>query len=192
MIIICEGVDKAGKSTIISDLENFFEGKAIVMKLSQKPVDGSALELVKVRTAYAELFHQARLLSEKGHTVIFDRSYPSELVYSTKRGYEAFENHDWDHFDESLKDLVDKEEILLIYCSAEDETIKQRFVSDREEFMSPLEIPVFKERYEKFLTKTILPYTRIDSMQDRLANLITIQNLLNKQDEHSGSQGRLF
>ena len=48
--------------------------------------------------------------------------------------------------------------------------------------MEPQEIPLFKERYEEFLNKTILPYIRIDSLKDRLANLVTIQNLLDKKE----------
>jgi len=196
MIIIIEGIDKAGKSTIVKDLEDLFENKAIVLKLSQKPKDGSPDELLKVKVAYRELFEQARMMNEKGMKVIFDRSYPSELVYSIKRGYDALKNQEWWEFDESLKDLVDKKEILLIYCSTEDQIIETRFKTDNETFMEPQEIPLFKERYEEFLSKTILPYIRIDSLKDRLANLVTIQNLLDKKevqkDEHFRNQGRLF
>lgn len=190
MILIIEGIDKSGKSTVLRDIKESIEDKTITFKLSQKPLDNSLQEREKVKVAYTELFNQAKKLSEEGYTILFDRAYPSELIYSKKRGYDAFEDTFWWNLDKELGSL---EKILLIYCSVSSDITKERFKFCNEEFMTEEEINDFKERYERFLNLTQIPFIRIDSMQDRLSNVLTIRNfIISKTDEHPRYQSRLL
>lgn len=174
MILIIEGIDKAGKSSVISDIRDL-QKDAIVFKLANKPKDGSIEQLNRVYVAYVELFAQAVRLSNEGRLIIFDRAYPSEMVYSVKRGYDALlDSPKWRKFDKVLSN----EHALVIYCYAPKEIIEKRFETDKEEFMSVKEIDEFTTRYEHFLGITELPYIKVDSTKDRAANITTIRQLL--------------
>jgi thymidylate kinase len=180
MMILVEGIDKAGKSTIVKDLDELFEKKAIILKLSQKPKDNSHDEIMKAKVAYSELFYQAKQLSEKGQIVIFDRAYPSEMVYSIKRGYDAMKDSFWWNFDEDLSHMSNDNELILIYCSTDPMILAERFVSKGEQFAKQEEIPTLLERYENFLAYTKVSFIRVDSMRDRLANIVTIKDLIKR------------
>ena len=174
MIIIVEGLDKSGKSTIVNDLvesqKNFYNQTPVVFKLSSKPIDGSPEEQRKVLCRYEELFAQAVKLHDQGHVVIFDRAYPSEMVYSIKRGYDSLNDFKWLEFDKKIGNL---EEVFvnLIYCEAPRELLIERFKSDKEEFTTVKEIDTLIERYESFLDCTSLKPIRISSTESRIDNL---------------------
>lgn len=169
MILILEGLDKSGKSSMTSDLLSFFY-RAVTFKLFNKPTSLAPEELVKIKTAYSELFAQAKRLNNK-HTVIFDRAYPSELVYSIKRGYDAFDDPDWWALDERLSRLPN---LFIIYCSAPDDVVAKRLITEKEEYMTAEEIPVLRSRYEQFVERTKIPVLGVDSTQPRDKNLASI------------------
>lgn len=181
MIIILEGIDCSGKSTIIKDLVESRlrqHQEPIVFKLSQKPQDNSEKEQEKVKTIYIELFKQAKRLNNN-KIVIFDRAHPSEMVYSVKRGYDAMQDNFWWEFDRSLgKRALDKINILLIYCFAPDDVVRERMKTDKEEFMKEDELELLKTRYQTFLSKTHLPYIEVDTTKDRVANIATVKKIL--------------
>lgn len=165
MIFIIEGIDKSGKSTVIKDLIKEFDG-AVVFKLYNKPKNSSEREREKVWIAYTELFHQATILAEEGKTVIFDRAYPSELVYSVKRGYDAFYNNDWWKMDEGLVEAV-----TLVYCEAPVEVLKKRFVDTQETDLDFNELEKILERYNKFIETTKLDTIVLDTTKGRKDNM---------------------
>jgi len=171
MIIVVEGLDKTGKSTIIQDLTSLHSG-AVVFKLSQKPFDNSEKEIQKVKTSYVELFNQARKLSKKGFVVIFDRAYPSELVYSIKRGYDAFSDPFWIQLDHDLAN-----DISILYCTAKKETIVKRFLEQKEDYAKEEEISLLLERYQKFISMTLVPVTTIDTDLPRETNYQQLSDL---------------
>ena len=95
MNIIIEGIDKAGKSTIAADIrEALYPANPVTFKLTQKPQQGNFFSQEAVITLYKEMFGQTRHAQNADHLFIFDRSYPSEMVYSIKRGYDALSNKD--------------------------------------------------------------------------------------------------
>ena len=164
MVYILCGIDKSGKSTVIQDLKDLLPG-AVVFKIKNKPKDGSPDERAKVQYIYDELFHQA-LQNSQDVPVIFDRAYPSELVYSKiNRGYDAFYVVDWWRLDESLKDAA-----RLIYCSAPDDVLVQRFNETGDKDLTSNQFKEVLERYEMFLEKTSLPVLRLDTTKSREEN----------------------
>lgn len=174
MIVIFEGIDKSGKSTVLQDLVGRIRSDhvwPIVYKLENKPRDNSEFERNKVWIAYSELFAQAVRQSPM-QTVIFDRAYPSELVHSPRRGYDAFYLPRWWGLDESLRDIA-----KIVYCSAPLDVIKERFVLTNEKDPSD-DLEEIIERYEMFLERTSLPVLRVDTTQSRVTNLDKIDEYL--------------
>lgn len=173
MNIILEGCDKSGKSTLIRDIvTSMLPEIPVVFKLSQKPKDDSPMEREKVIAAYKEMFHQAE--NNPNHVFIFDRAYPTEMVYSIKRGYDALSEPELLKLDTKLADG----NTLLIYCEADPDVIAKRFLTDNEEFAKIEDIERLLERYNIFLTKTKLPYIRINSLTDRFQNLAAVRKFL--------------
>lgn len=165
MIYIVEGIDKAGKSTVIEDLKRLLPD-AVVFKLKNKPTGGSAEEREKVLLCYDELFHQALENHEKV-PVIFDRAYPSEIVYSKiNRGYDAFYVIDWWRLDDKLKDVA-----KFIYCFAPENVLVERFKQHKEKDLTQDQFEEVLERYDMFLGKTTLRVLPLDTTKTREQNL---------------------
>lgn len=178
MNIIIEGIDKAGKSTIAADIrEALYPVNPITFKLTQKPQQDNFFSQEAVITLYKEMFGQTRHPQNAEHLFIFDRSYPSEMVYSIKRGYDALSNKDLLELDAKLGE---EHNTLLIYCEADAKTISKRFKSEKEEYLTDEDIEQILERYNIFLMKTKLPFIKINSLTDRGANLAAVRKFLNR------------
>ncbi len=169
MIYIVEGADKSGKSTLIKAFTEQ-HARSLVLKLSSdfKPKYGDKEELHNLSVAYNELFNQARALSyDQGFDVIFDRAYPSEIVYSIKRDYDAFKHNHWWELD---RGLAASGFCKLIYCSVPDEINKDRMQTEKEEYLKQDELTLIKARYKEFLAKTKLTVIELDTTQDPQLN----------------------
>lgn len=179
MIIILEGIDKSGKTSVIQDLEKDVLVNSIVWKVHNKPKTGNRRDQDKIWTAYSELFHQA-LATHKKINVVFDRSYPSELVYSqVKRRYDAFYDLRWWELDKSLKD-----DVVLIYCYAPEEELKKRFFLTGEKHLTESEFPKILGRYDWFLQRTKLPTLKLDTTKSRSENIAEMQKFINEYQRH--------
>lgn len=176
MNIIVEGIDKAGKSTIANDIrESLYPTIPITLKLSRKPQDGSFFEQNIVGVIYSEIFAEVNNVLNDKHIFLFDRAYPSEMVYSVKRGYDAMKSETFVDLDYRLGQ---ENKTLLVYCEATPEVIAKRFKADREEYLTEADIAKTLERYEEFLAMTSLPFIRINSLTDRGANIVAVREFL--------------
>lgn len=172
MILILEGIDKAGKSTVIKDISEKILPNSLVWKFKNKPINSQRDEVNKCFIGYDELFHQA-VASHKKVPIVFDRAYPSELVYSIKRQYDAFfDLRFWD-LDKRLKD-----DAKIVYCHAPDEVLKKRFEETGETDLKYSEFPRILERYEQFLSKTAIPVLRVDTTKSREENIEAIKRFI--------------
>lgn len=177
MNIIIEGCDKAGKSTICEDIRiALSSAKPVVIKLS-KTSNGENFESRDViARLYLELFALAQSPLNEDNLFLFDRSYPSELVYSeVKRGYDAMLDTRYLSIDHAL---ADDQRTLLVYCETDIDVLKYRFKKDGEKYLNESEIEQILGRYEKFLKWTSLPFIRINSQTDRAENLATVRKFL--------------
>jgi thymidylate kinase len=182
--IICEGIDKSGKSTIANDIrESLYPVVPVTFKLSQKPNEKEFFTREMVIKIYLEMFAQAHIPMNEKHIFLFDRSYPSEMAYSFLRGYDAMEN-------EKLWDLDNylgvQGKTLLIYCEVDPEVSAKRFKELKEEYAREKDILTLRDRYETFLKRTRLPYIRINSLTDRGANLAVVRKFI-REHESFGS-----
>lgn len=175
MNIILEGIDKAGKSTVVADLREYLFADSVYVKLTQKPADDSFFERDMVVRIYQELFGQTRWPMNRDLTYLFDRSFPSEMVYSWKRGYDALSDERLLALDSQL---AEEGNTKLIYCYADADTIAKRFATDKEEYLITDDITRTLERYEIFLQKTKLPFIKVSSLDSREGNLEKVKEFL--------------
>ena len=178
MNIIVEGCDKSGKSTICNDIrEVLYPISPVTIKMTSKPSKDNFFSQQMIVKLYQEIFGQTFYEWNKNHIFLFDRAYPSELVYSIKRGYEAMENEDLKALDMRLGDRKDT---LLVYCEVDAETLKKRFKSEKEEYLTEAEIERTLARYEQFLQMTHLPFIRVNSLTDRGENITVVRKFIHE------------
>lgn len=161
MIFIIEGIDKAGKSTLINELAREYPG--IVMKIVDRPRNSAYQEREKIKNYYTVVMNT--LVLNKGKNFILDRYYPSEICYSPKRGYEAKEDPFFLILEKDLKRKFGND-ILFVFCNPGQDEIGKRFGKEPDDHVSLDEALEILERYEEFFDKTILNKIMVDSRKD--------------------------
>ena len=118
--IIVEGPDGAGKTTLVAQLLDAFHSlQQVKLFDSSGPRDGE-----HIRCRYEEIQQMA---FPSGITPLFDRYYPSELVYGPMlRGEVALNEQFVQQLAEEIRDNG-----LMIYCRPPLETILERVGSDQ-------------------------------------------------------------
>jgi len=175
MIIIIEGCDLSGKSTVVEDLKRYYGNGAVVFKNPIKPRTKNDQENIFV--AYTVMFGMALKDEFKNKLVIFDRAYPSEMVYSkVKRNYEALNDLRWWKFDSNTA----QEDVLMVYCYAPISNLRERLKVRGDDYVKAGELEKLVERYDRFLKKTKLLYVKIKSTDTREHNLLKILDFLQK------------
>ena len=176
MILLFEGCDKAGKSTLISDFRTFYTRDGLIpvlFKNSIKPINSSDFERGKITGIYLGAYQLAQKLGD----CIFDRSHITEVVYSHRRGYDALEKFDWKEF-EAISPLL--KDAAIVYLSAPVEELKKRFDSDKEEMIEKSEISEILNRYNFYLETTSLPIIVLSSTDSREENLEKLLSFVSK------------
>lgn len=172
MILLFEGCDKAGKSTLLNDFCNYLIDKSIpfdVFKNKIKPDGKKELSIGRTMGIYLGAY---QLASQNNGITLFDRSHLTEIVYSSRRGYEALDYFEWLSFEEKQKDM------LLVYVSAPEGVLKKRFKEDDEDYISEDEIRTILNRFEIYLKTTKLPTLTLSSIDDRKMNIDALINFL--------------
>lgn len=141
MRIIIDGCDKSGKSTLIEALKNEIPS-LIGMKLLTKPWDNSDLSKQYIKKMYIRMADMTR--DQSAH-YLFDRWYPSEMVYSFKRGYNSMQDPFFWDFEKELR----KTPNLYILLNVDKKLIAKRFETDGEDFAKVTEIDRIQKRYLK-------------------------------------------
>lgn len=165
MIIITCGCDATGKTTLIEQLSK---------ELNYNIVKGSSFQITGNKTN-KELFESFTDLLETDN-VIFDRYIYSNYVYAPL--YE-----DYSVLTEEQVRFIERElkgDAIVIYLTASTETIKQRFETRGEEYVSIDEIDKIKLGYEKVLMHSDLPVytynTSIISTEEIVEDIMDILN----------------
>lgn len=172
MILLFEGVDKSGKSSLLNDFCQYLISQQInfdEFKNKIKPEGKSELSIGRTAGIYLGAY---QLASNKYYPVLFDRSHITEVVYSSRRGYEALDYFDWLSYEEKQKDM------LLVYTSAPVSVVKKRFEQDGEDYVKPEEIETILNRFDIYLKRTKLPTLKLSSIDDRTNNVSELINFL--------------
>lgn len=176
MIIILEGIDCSGKSTLLDDIyHKVYEGTSrFAFKNPWKPEGKDPFMIGRTAGIYLGAYEAAM---QSGTDVIFDRGHITELIYSAKRGYDANKYFRWDLYE------IDKLErnAVLIYMSAPASVLQERFKKEKEDYLSIADIDVILRRYEEYLEETPLRTLKLSSLDPRKLNVMKVVNFLNER-----------
>lgn len=160
MLIIVEGIDKSGKSTLIDYLSKNLNN-AFVLKIGSRPKDSSEEERKKIVDMYFKALDFYRLILQNDMSrpiLIMDRFYVSELVYAAKRGYDALDDTSMGEDMKLLKEVIEGlDSIILIYCRIDQESLIENFTKDKEDYAKVEDIKMLIERYDKYIVYLNVP-----------------------------------
>ena len=154
MRIIIEGCDKSGKSTLVEALKNEIPS-LIGLKLLTKPRDNSDTSKAYIKKMYVKM---AQMTMDPGAHYLFDRWYPSEMVYSFKRKYEAMNDPWFWSFEKELRNSP----VLYVLLDVDRKLVTERFKKDNEQFAKADEIIRIQKRYRKHFAQCQLNKLVID------------------------------
>lgn len=163
MLILFEGVDKSGKSSLLRELVKILEYPMI--KNTYKPTKYSKDFLAGV---YAGAY-QSLLSCYPSKNIFIDRSHITEVVYGRViRNYDALLTFNWHLFEQERL----RENAIIIYMSAMEETIDGRMFSEGEAYLKPNQINRITNAYHDYLSACSLPLLELSS-EDRMdANIL--------------------
>ena len=150
-IIVC-GMDCTGKTSVVERL---------VEKLNYEVRKGSSFEMVAGKTNDEILNSILDLIYDDN--VIFDRfSYCNYTYAPLYNDYAVLTEEQIRYIERELKGSA-----IIVYLTASNETIKQRFETRGEDYVTPDKITSIKLGYEKVLADAELPvYTYITDIID--------------------------
>ncbi|MEK6881305.1 MAG: hypothetical protein AABY22_16910 [Nanoarchaeota archaeon] len=151
-----EGVDKSGKSSLINYFSKLFPVQ--VWKFDRKPKDNSIEERLRIKNHYLTTLEMIKQLPNTIH--VLDRFHFSELVYSIKRGYDAYEDS-W--FFDVLEPKIKELQHLLVLCNCEKKELSERFERESDKFVSIEEIDNLLKRYKLSYENSTLNHVQVDT-----------------------------
>ena len=154
MLVIFEGSDLSGKSTIAENVAKKLPADTYLTKMCSRPKNNSEEEKDKVYKRYwniVEWYKFIYTLSEGKDTMVLDRFFPSEAVYSFKRDYDAMEDKRILELDSYIDTTFNA---IIVYCEPSMEVLKKRYILRGDDFAFIDDLPKIRERYETFLSYT--------------------------------------
>lgn len=159
-IIILEGHDRAGKTTICNALKRatgyqLFKNNSQLNRFASKAFHD---------TIFIEAEYVTQMLRQcefAGGGIIFDRSIPSEYVYSAVYGRSS-DGSLIDHYDDVLATLGAD----IIYCYKDlNDQFKAKFADEVVDFSVLANI---QEAYERYLSSTRCRYLKLNTSDENL------------------------
>lgn len=143
MVIVIEGENKCGKSTLARHIVSLgFK----YIKVSQPGPQGAFKE-------YSDILKTL----EKGGDYVLDRFYVGEQVYGPiYRGSSSLTGEQIIEIERRLSKI----NTVLVYCYDSEKNIAKRFIKDGEEFADVSKIGKALELFEKEIKRSILPVYR--------------------------------
>ena len=166
MVFLFEGLDKAGKSTLIRNFQDLSH-----INVFKNPIKPTKTEYSKgfINGLYTGAYLAAKLSNED---LIFDRSHITELAYAeVKRKYKPEVDY-WKEWEEKNSHWV-----IVVYIDAPLDLIKARFETDKEEYVKPSQIKSIAKKYEKYFQDPKLRMVYIDGSvtQQRMLDQLVSQ-----------------
>jgi len=182
MLIIIEGVDCSGKTTLINEMMRRAHN-AFHIRRSDVPKSAEKTEVSRLKRSYKvikEIYCRV-IKPNQGHLVV-ERFYPSELVYSgIKRGYEAFEDKFYSCFEKELLESLG-DDIVVIHVFQEAKIIKERLKFRGDDYVTEEEVGKLSMRYIDFLNWTQLNAYSIPGNNTGIESAINYINSLCNND----------
>ncbi len=156
IVVIIEGVDCSGKTTLIEHLRKVIRG--LFWKVTDIPKIGIDADREKIKKYYWAML----AIMEHYSTInwIIDRFFPSELVYSkVKRQYEASDDLEFGDIERELK----TRKHLVVYCDPGLETVVERLGTRGDDYIVSGELKELYERYDDMYEKLTLNKMRVNT-----------------------------
>jgi len=180
MNIVFEGVDKAGKTSLINEFvrRRFSEGEEWYPVKFSNPVISKRIQEKWVHDVRVEPIMQAETLSEYFGTfklmkaarlnhLLFDRFFLGEFIYCNLRGYRYIKSEEG-YWIDIFNKLMRETDTILIYVKASKDTIIKRMRQDGGDvFTNEERVEEILVAYERILRETNIPCFIIDT--DNLA-----------------------
>lgn len=159
--LVFEGVDGAGKSSLIRKINELTQ-----VPYTHNDKNGSHDEGMVASYDYIEKMRNM-------DSCMIDRLvHTGEMVYAPiYRGYDGY-----DYMEDLEEKMLEEFDILMVYVTANKKIIKERLESRGEDYIDLEDIEKIKNNYEKFLSKTKIPYIRFDTSYSPLD--MNVENLL--------------
>lgn len=163
MLIILEGIDCSGKDwladRLLKAIPNCFS-----LKHGMRPKNKAERDMTSIQASYNIMLKTyIEVIDMEGGNCLFNRFYPSELVYSgAMRNYDAF-LPPYSDFYNNLERRVCQIPHFLVYVDASEEVITERMVARGDEHITIKDISKLAGRYTKFLNQTQLNTIRVVS-----------------------------
>lgn len=152
MIILVEGVDKTGKTTLSNELATItgFEYR------KHSTMHSSLDALVAAKNV------MNGLSTKKNY--VFDRFYfPSDLIYGPIVGGYSHSKYVMNEYHTQVLPLMQEHGIVMIHCTASDKVLAERFIRDEEEYATVDQILQLAAGYRKFVSECRFRYFTLDS-----------------------------
>jgi thymidylate kinase len=183
MLVIFEGVDKVGKTFLIDNVKQHISDASGIKTMYWKFPD--RVQLAKSSRAGADLVYghflaTANILMSKEYTNcvhLLDRFFPSQLVYGQLRDIGVSEEVRKMYL-QLETDIADKN-VLLVYVYAKEETLKERFESEPDDYITYADVKKLQEWYAEYLKTTKLEVIKVQSSQAKEVSEL-IQKLYTK------------
>lgn len=168
MNLIFEGIDKAGKSTLIHEITKqlirrgyfVYNHKNAVKPDSDLTIWNHGRCLGKLSGIYLGMYQLANHISFRKTFHLFDRGHITEIVYGkVKRHYNVLNYINWPDYEEKYL----KDNTLVIYCTASYSDIEKRFLSDNEDKTKIEEVAEIMDQYDKYFEKSKLRRLEVSS-----------------------------
>lgn len=155
MLIIVEGIDKAGKSTFIKKLSKKL-GIPPFRKFHPDSVSKSEFHAYFKGVGFA----LAQLSDIFDFSAIVDRSFISDWVYSNQKT-NVYEFQIWQEWEEYLG-----ENTFIVFVEVSPSTFQDRITAEPDAYMNHEDYERNLKLYEDYLTQSRLPFIRISGEID--------------------------
>ena len=173
MMILFEGPDKSGKTTLLRNIAEVRPNSGIWKNTVFKP-NSSVYSQGKIAGLYLGFYEAMKTGGDGRYPLFVDRSHITELVYAPiKRNYEP-DIEFWREYEQQM-------DAVVIYVDTPLTTIEERVKRDGDDYVNLTDIVQIKAAYEDHLRRFCkLPIIRIDGSKTETEMVIELNTKLNE------------
>lgn len=173
ILIILEGCDNSGKTTLAQNIEKVTN--ASTYKFTRTPKDDTDLSFEKLKTHYTTFVET--ISQTKCYYHIADRLHLSQMVYSIKRGRDMLTDPWFQQFE---REFVMPLQHILVLCDPPQDVVESRMKVRGDDYIKIQEIPLIMQRYKLAFEKSILDKMIVDTSKNPFGCAMDVIDAANK------------